>query len=40
MKKPDGPSRIFLAADLERGSPTAVRVGGASVMVCEGEFRL
>jgi trans-2,3-dihydro-3-hydroxyanthranilate isomerase len=34
------PSRIFLAADLERGAPTAVRVGGASVMVCEGVLRL
>jgi len=34
------PSRIFVAADLERGAPTAVRVGGAAVMVCEGVFRL
>jgi trans-2,3-dihydro-3-hydroxyanthranilate isomerase len=34
------PSRIFLAADIERGAPTAVRVGGASVMFCEGVFRL
>jgi trans-2,3-dihydro-3-hydroxyanthranilate isomerase len=34
------PSRIFLAADLERGVPTAVRVGGAAVMVCEGVLRL
>jgi trans-2,3-dihydro-3-hydroxyanthranilate isomerase len=34
------PSRIFRAAELERGAPTSVRVGGASVMVCEGVFRL
>jgi trans-2,3-dihydro-3-hydroxyanthranilate isomerase len=34
------PSRIFLGADLERGAPTAVRVGGAAVMVCEGVLRL
>lgn len=34
------PSRIFLEADIDRGAPTAVRVGGAAVMVCEGRLRL
>jgi predicted PhzF superfamily epimerase YddE/YHI9 len=34
------PSRIFVEADVDRGAPTAVRVGGAAVMVCEGRLRL
>lgn len=34
------PSRIFLEADIDRRAPTAVRVGGASVMVCDGRLRL
>ena len=34
------PSRIFLEVDLDRGAATAVRVGGASVMLSDGELRL
>lgn len=33
------PSRIDLAADVERGAALAVRVGGGAVMVSEGEIR-
>ena len=32
------PSLIEVEADVDRGTVTAVRVGGASVMVCEGEM--
>lgn len=34
------PSRILVEADVDRGAPTAVRVGGAAVMVCEGRLRI